>query len=727
MSDEIYQNGASASIPARTAPRLEWVSWLLDNTPFHLFVLKASRAGDPNVGKQPAYSGGCWTASRDRATLEQEFTRNPFANIGVAYWMSGHCLVELDVKDAAKNGVNTWTGLQIENTAAPETLTFRSWSGGVHMIFHDPEGVVRNSAGRLGAGIDTRGEGGYGVGPGSMIEGKPYTVEKLAPIAELPQWVADLYGRAPEYEPREPGEYEEEWAVEYGRQEMRTERGYWGVYPEPGAQDQLIFGRAVRLNELGVPKGDAAAILEEWAAKGQWHGATRDGRTLADFIEHAYDNRQGTWSAFGSQLPPKPASASERFGEAFDAAGIKPPQSNAGGAFPSSKPKLILRRLGSMKFEPISWLWLDWLAAGKLHIFGGQKGAGKSSVLYDLAARVSVGAAWPDNSPGVKGTVLVWSSEDDAKDTIGPRVAAAGGDPNRVVLVEGTQTGNGEVDYFDPARDMALLIEAAREIPDLKLVIIDPVVSVVDGDSYKNAEVRRALQPLVNLAAECGAAIVGITHFTKGTQGKDPVERITGSIAFAAIARIVWGAVKGETEDDPRLFVRMASNIGKGGDGFQYTLCEAPVPGYGFKAQTIQFDQLLEGSAAKLINDYESGGEKSELRQAMAWLKRKLADSGGMTVPQVMSAARADGHAWRTVERARQKMGDAIKSRPTAGGDGRTYEWSLDPLHAFREVAPQTYIRNEPPAKHPGFGAPLPSSFGGLSAGNVVKLHRINE
>ena len=102
-------------------------------------------------------------------------------------------------------------------------------------------------------------------------------------------------------------------------------------------------------------------------------------------------------------------------------------------------------------------------------------------------------------------------------------------------------------------------------------------MNAVAGDSHKNTETRRALQPLVELAASANAALLGITHFSKGTAGREPIERITGSIAFGALARVVMVAGKeAEKEDDdtpPRRFLaRAKSNIGPDEGGFAYEL-----------------------------------------------------------------------------------------------------------------------------------------------------------
>ena len=80
-------------------------------------------------------------------------------------------------------------------------------------------------------------------------------------------------------------------------------------------------------------------------------------------------------------------------------------------------------------------------------------------------------------------------------------------------------------------------------MPDVKLIIIDPIVSALIGDGHKNADVRRSLRPIVETAEEVDCAVLGITHFSKGTIGTDPVERLTGSIALGAI-RELYGLLK---------------------------------------------------------------------------------------------------------------------------------------------------------------------------------------
>ena len=55
-----------------------------------------------------------------------------------------------------------------------------------------PDQPLGNTAGKLGARVDTRGVGGYVVGPGSVRSGRFYLVVDRAPIAPLPTWITEI-------------------------------------------------------------------------------------------------------------------------------------------------------------------------------------------------------------------------------------------------------------------------------------------------------------------------------------------------------------------------------------------------------------------------------------------------------------------------------------------------------------------------------------------------------
>lgn len=258
---------------------------------------------------------------------------------------------------------------------------------------------------------------------------------------------------------------------------------------------------------------------------------------------------------------------------------------------------------GNLTPQPIAWLWEYWLALGKLHVLAGRAGEGKTTLALAMAATVTIGGRLPDGGRCEVGNVLIWSGEDDPADTLLPRLIAMGADRNRVYFVQGSRI-DGEVVPFDPARDLGQLLAAVENIGGIRLLIVDPIVSAVAGDSHKNTEVRRALQPLVDLAASCQCAVLGISHFSKGGQGQDPTQRVVGSIAFGAVARVVLVAAKvqGEEGADRRILARAKSNIGPDTGGFEYHIEQVEaLPG--IQASRVSWGKPVEGTARELLTD----------------------------------------------------------------------------------------------------------------------------
>lgn len=344
-----------------------------------------------------------------------------------------------------------------------------------------------------------------------------------------------------------------------------------------------------------------------------------------------------------------------------------------------------LASLADVRSEPVRWLWPGWLARGKLHILAGAPGTGKTTVALALAATVSSAGRWPDGQKAPLGSVLVWSGEDDLADTLAPRLRAAGADENRIFFVGGMRRG-GKIQAFDPARDLPALATAAEEIGDVGMLVADPIVSALgQADSHKNSETRNALAPLVHLGQQLDAAVIGITHHSKGTAGRDPVERVTGSVAFGAVARIVLSAAKREQPEPgqaSRLLVRAKSNIGPDGGGFGYGLMQHAGPD-GIEASTIAWAGPLEGTARALLAAAEpaekaAGRPDSERGEAVDWLRDALSD-GAVAVGELKADARAAGISWRTAQRAKDELGvrsfreGAIGAGKGAGG----WFWTL--------------------------------------------------
>ena len=381
-----------------------------------------------------------------------------------------------------------------------------------------------------------------------------------------------------------------------------------------------------------------------------------------------------------------------------------PPLQELAQDVPPTPARAVVLACGTdLKPEPVRWLWRDWLALGKLHILAGAPGQGKTTLALAMAATVTVGGHWPDGTRCERGNILVWSGEDDHADTLLPRLLAAGADRARCYFVEGTRNEDGTLEPFDPAHDLHRLQEAVQKIGGVRLLIVDPIVSAVVGDSHKNTEVRRALQPVVDLASACGFAVLGITHFSKGGQGGDPAQRVVGSIAFTAVARVVLVAAKVKAEDgaeDRRILARSKSNLGPDDGGFEYRLEQRePLPG--LFASCVAWGRTVTGTARELLTDPNEVADCDTL-DVIGFLRGLFAD-GPMTEKDVFKDADGAGYSRDQIKRASLKLG--VEKEKTGMGGG--WVWVLPDAEGSTKSAKSARLENTLPS----LPSVLPSCF----------------
>jgi hypothetical protein len=192
------------------------------------------RADCDSVAKHPVrrlVPHGLLDASSEPALIVQWWRSVPYANLGIRTGAES-ALVVIDVDGA--------TGLRTLRQLTAAHAAFRAaWSstgsGGWHAYFAHPGAAVPSSAGRLGDGIDVRGEGGYVVAPPSLHRsGQAY------------RWAADPRGggpaTSPDHLPPLPG-----WLLELAAPTSPT--------PSPPA--------AIELRSRDLAAYAAAALLSE--------------------------------------------------------------------------------------------------------------------------------------------------------------------------------------------------------------------------------------------------------------------------------------------------------------------------------------------------------------------------------------------------------------------------------------------------------------------------------
>lgn len=108
-------------------------------------------------------------------------------------------------------------------------------------------------------------------------------------------------------------------------------------------------------------------------------------------------------------------------------------------------------RLSEVEPARTEWLWRNRIPFGKVVTLDGMPGLGKSTVTLEIAARASMGQPMPGEFEAAEpmGVVLL-SAEDGIRDTILPRVKAAGGDLSRIVVLDEVTTAGVAVHRSSP-------------------------------------------------------------------------------------------------------------------------------------------------------------------------------------------------------------------------------------------------------------------------------------
>ncbi len=363
------------------------------------------------------------------------------------------------------------------------------------------------------------------------------------------------------------------------------------------------------------------------------------------------------------------------------------------GPIDETAPRLITRRLCDVIPEPLEWLWLNRVPLGKVTLLAGDPGLGKSFLTCDMAARVSKGAAWPDNElPQPVGSVIIFNCEDGLADTIRPRLEKADADLTKIVAIEG-------VHFFDPktekvrrrgfslAADLPRLAEELAKLADTRLVVIDPVSAYLgDADSHKNADVRALLAPLVELAERHRAAVVLVNHLSKSTGGK-AIYGSTGSIGFAGAARAVWHVAKDTENESRRLFLSVKSNLAPESSGLAYSIDDGAVR---WETDPVHMtaDELLAKEARAT-----AGFRASRKDEAAEWLRERLND-GPVASKDVFREGKEAGFGEKSLRNAFESIGGKSSK---SGMDG-PWCWSLrsNPMKA-EQASPKASSKAQAP------------------------------
>ncbi|HEY5214389.1 MAG TPA: bifunctional DNA primase/polymerase [Acidobacteriaceae bacterium] len=513
-------NGASASNPLLQAA-LRYASQGWHVLPLHNPIYQGCSCGVlkcESIGKHPRITHGLKGATTDAAIIRGWWEQWPDANIGIATGLASGIVV-LDV-----DGVDGHASLRLLEALDQLPRTLRAHSGrigpdgernGHHFYFALPNGAdLRNSAGRLGKGLDIRASGGYIVAPPSLHASRLcYEWDSAeSVIVELPQW---LITRA--------------------------------------AQPTLTV---VPSAKAGIPKGQRNATLTSLA------GTMHKRRMSRSSIQAALLEENRTQC--------NPPLLEKQVMSVIESV-TRYPQ---GAKSQSNLRRADVLCLADVQAEDVVWLWEPYIPLTMITLLSGDPGVGKTFLSLDLAASLTQGRAMFNGAATTVGNVLYLTQENSPAHVLRPRFDALGGDATRFFIVRGTLSDDGTPGNITLG-DTDQLEEAIVK-HNVRLVVIDPLQSFLGGDvdAHRANQTRPIMDGLAKLAERTGCAILITRHLSKGTGGS-AIYRGMGSIDFTGTARsellVAW-----EPEQEGRVVMAHSkSNLGKFGPSLEFSIDSA--------------------------------------------------------------------------------------------------------------------------------------------------------
>ncbi len=328
--------------------------------------------------------------------------------------------------------------------------------------------------------------------------------------------------------------------------------------------------------------------------------------------------------------------------------------------------RLRLTPASAIVLKPVRWLWDQRIPMGSLSLLAGREGIGKSTLAYWLAAQVTRGelAGCCEDNPRA---VIVVATEDSWAHTIVPRLIGAGANLElvfRADVVEGSDV-DGAMSLPEDLEELEKNAEAVKAA----LILLDPLTSRLGHqlDTHKDADVRRALEPLTAIADRVGASVLGIIHVNK-SGGGDALNAVMGSRAFTAVARSVLFALKSPEDEDEKYLGLTKSNLGRSDlPTLKYRIVTekvADTPDGDVFTGKVEWTGETDQSISEALSAVNDGPSKqTAVDRAARWLEDHLGAHGGSAPSdEVKLAGKEAGHSDRTLKRAKVQLGVDVKS-----------------------------------------------------------------
>ena len=317
------------------------------------------------------------------------------------------------------------------------------------------------------------------------------------------------------------------------------------------------------------------------------------------------------------------------------------------------KIELKMIRMSEVQSQEIEWLWYPFIPYGKLTIIQGDPGDGKTTMVLNLAAKLSKGEALDENMKVTEPVNVIYqTAEDGLADTVKPRLELAGADCERIIVIDESDKS---LSMVDERLEEAIVRTGAR------LLILDPIQAYLGGgmDMNRANEARDMTKKLGALAEKTKCAIILIGHMNKAS-GNKAAYRGMGSIDFFAVARSVLLVGRVEGESNTRAVVQIKNNLAAFGHPKAFALSEEGFQWIGDYEITV--DEVLGGIAPKA----------NKMEQAKQMLRELAETQNAVLSNEIFDRADELGISKRTLENAKKELG--IRARKI----NNAWYWELD-------------------------------------------------
>jgi len=323
-------------------------------------------------------------------------------------------------------------------------------------------------------------------------------------------------------------------------------------------------------------------------------------------------------------------------------------------------PSLSVRSFAEVKPKRIEWLLPGRVARQQITTINGWPGEGKTSVVIDIAARMSRGEQLPDGTRPPRPLRVLFLSTEDSESILHLRLRAAGADMERVLTIPDT-----ELHHLTLPSHKAAWVQLLQA-HEIDVVVVDPMKAFLDGNlkDISEQDARKFMMALRQVCEDTNVAAICIRHPNKATAAghSTAVSAASGSLAFTAAARIELVVGRMPDDDETRALAHVKNNLAKPPGALLYQIVSKDMS-FDDDNPTTQDVAGIEWkgvdneiTADELLARRQDREERSKLEEAKEFLKNVLT-SGPAEHAVVRSAARRHGIKDRTLERALPHVG----------------------------------------------------------------------